>query len=120
MAEQQDRQEASFAETGAPEPGNESQRLPPGREVKRKDGGAGMGGCGVGTRGQNQSSSCQSSPQLVPADIVLWSKAFFSEIVLLKKSDSRKYGHVICGGNSIRLIVWVCGTVKCIFSLAVS
>ena len=47
---------------------------------------------------------------------MLWSKAFFSEIVLLKKSDSRKYGHVICGGNSIRLIVWVCGTKKCIFS----
>ena len=43
VAEQQDRQEASFAETGAPEPVYESQRLPPGREVKRKDGGLGWG-----------------------------------------------------------------------------
>lgn len=86
VAEQQDRQEASFVETGAPEPGNESQRLPPGREVKRKDGGAGMGGVGSGNQGPKPifllpkfSSACPCRHSALVEGILLRNHTFEEE-----------------------------------------
>lgn len=41
-------------------------------------------------------------------------------MILLKKDDRKKYSHMLCGGSSTWLILWVYGNRRARFQVAIS